>query len=105
MPATLHWFKWEAYWTFFTGFALLAVMYYGNAELYLIDPQVLILSKPAAIGIALATLVGGYAVYEAVCRSPLAKNDLLLSITLLVLLAFAAWGLTRLFSGRGAFIH
>jgi uncharacterized membrane protein len=105
MPATLHWFKWEAYWTWITGFALLAIMYYANAELYLIDPQVMPLSKPAAIGIALATLVGGYALYEALCRSPLSKNDLLLSSVLLILLIIAAWGLTRIFSGRGAFIH
>ena len=105
MPATLHWFKWEAYWTWITGFALLALMYYANAELYLIDPQVLPLSRPAAIGIGLATLVGGYAIYEALCRSPLARRDVLLSAALLVLLAFAAWGLTRLFSGRGAFLH
>jgi uncharacterized membrane protein len=105
MPATLHWFKWEAYWTWITGFALLAIMYYADAELYLIDPQVMPLSKPAAIGIALATLVGGYAIYEGLCRSPLGKNDALLSAVLLILLFFAAWGLTRIFSGRGAFIH
>jgi uncharacterized membrane protein len=105
MPATLHWFKWEAYWTFITGFALLALMYYANAELYLIDPQVMPLSRSAAIGIGLATLVGGYAIYEGLCRSPLARNDLVLSITLLLLLSLAAWGLTRLFSGRGAFLH
>ena len=105
MPATLHWFKWEAYWTFFTGFALLSVMYYGNAELYLIDPQVMPLSKPAAIGVGLATLVAGYSIYEGLCRSPIARNDLVLSATLLILLALTAWGLTRLFSGRGAFIH
>jgi uncharacterized membrane protein len=105
MPATLHWFKWEAYWTFITGFALLALMYYANAELYLIDPQVMPLSKSAAIGIALGTLVGGYAIYEGLCRSPLGKKDFLLSAVLLVLLIFAAWGLSRLFSGRGAFIH
>jgi uncharacterized membrane protein len=105
MPATLHWFKWEAYWTFITGCALLALMYYANAELYLIDPQVMALSKSAAIGIGLATLVGGYAIYEGLCRSPLARNDLVLSITLLLLLSLAAWGLTRLFSGRGAFLH
>jgi uncharacterized membrane protein len=105
MPATLHWFKWEAYWTFITGFALLALMYYGNAELYLIDPQVMPLSKPAAIGIAVATLVGGYAIYEGLCRSPLGRNDFALSLALLLLLALAAWGLTNLFSGRGAFIH
>jgi uncharacterized membrane protein len=105
MPATLHWFKWEAYWTWITGFALLALMYYANAELYLIDPQVMPLSKPAAIGIALATLVGGYAIYEALCRSPLARNDWILSAALLLILGLAAWGLSRVFSGRGAFIH
>ena len=105
MPATLHWFKWEAYWTWITGFALLALMYYANAELYLIDPQVMPLSKPAAIGIGLAFVIGGYAIYEGLCRSPLGNNDRLLSAVLLLLLIFAAWGLTHLFSGRGAFIH
>ena len=106
MPTTLHWFKWEAYWTWMTGFALLALMYYANAELYLIDPQVMPLSKPAAIGISLALIVAGYSIYEGLCRSPVVgENDVLLSAVLLVLLAFAAWGLTRLFSGRGAFIH
>jgi uncharacterized membrane protein len=105
LPATLHWFKWEAYWTWITGFALLVLMYYVNAELYLIDPTVMALSKPAAIAIGVGVMVGGYAVYEGLCRSPLAKNDNLLAAVLLVLLALAAWGLTRIFSGRGAFIH
>jgi uncharacterized membrane protein len=105
MPTTLHWFKWEAYWTWFTGVALLALMYYAAAELYLIDPQVMPLSKPWAIAIGVAFLVGGYSIYEGVCRSPLGRNDFLLSFVILVLLVVAAWGLTRLFSGRGAFIH
>jgi uncharacterized membrane protein len=105
MPASLHWFKWEAYWTWITGFALLVLMYYGNAQLYLIDPQVMALSKTAAIGWGLAWIVGGMVVYEALCRSPLARNDLALSAVLLAALAAAAWGLTQMFSGRGAFIH
>jgi len=105
MPATLHWFKWEAYWTWITGMALLALMYYAAAELYLIDPQVMALSRAWAIGIGLAFIVGGYTVYEGVCRSPLGRNDFLLSLVLLVLLALAAWGLTRIFGGRGAFLH
>jgi len=105
MPATLHWFKWEAYWTWITGMALLALMYYAAAELYLIDPQVMALSRAWAIGIGLAFIVGGYTVYEGVCRSPLGKNEFLLSLVLLVLLALAAWGLTRIFGGRGAFLH
>jgi uncharacterized membrane protein len=105
LPGTLHWFQWEAYWTFFTGFALLATMYYASAELYLIDPQVMPLSKGAAIAISLGTLFGGVAVYEALCRSPLAENDHVLTAALFVVLAFTAWGLTQIFSGRGAFIH
>jgi len=105
MPARLHWFKWEAYWTWFTGIALLALMYYAAAELYLVDPQVMPLSKPWAIGIGIAFLVGGYSIYEGVCRSPLGRNDFLLSFVIFVLLTVAAWGLTRFFSGRGAFIH
>jgi uncharacterized membrane protein len=105
MPATLHWFKWEAYWTWFTGMALLALVYYVQAELYLVDGQVMPLSKPWAIGIGLAFVVGGYSIYEGICRSPLARNDFALGFCLFLLLGLAAWGLTRIFGGRGAFIH
>jgi len=105
LPRVLHWFKWEAYWTWVTGFALLAVMYYANAELYLIDPAVMPLSKPAAIGIGVGSLIVSLVVYEALCRSPLGRNDVLLSLILFIILALTAWGLTKVFSGRGAFIH
>src|SRR3954452_8603585 len=105
LPATLHWFKWEAYWTFFTGFSLLVLVYYYSAELYLIDPAVMVLSKPWAIAYGLGTLVAAVAVYEGLCRSPLSRNDTALAGTLFALLCAAAWGLTHLFSGRGAFLH
>jgi uncharacterized membrane protein len=105
LPKTLHWFKWEAYWTFITGFVLLILIYYVGAELYLIDPAVMKLSSGAAIGIGLGSLVAGLAVYEGLCRSPLARNDLALAAVMFAILALAAWGLTRVFSGRGAFIH
>jgi uncharacterized membrane protein len=105
LPATLHWFKWEAYWTWITGLALLVLMYYANAELYLIDPAVMALSKPAAIGLASGSLIFGLIAYEAVCRSPLGRNEALLSAAIFLLLALAAWGLAQVFSGRGAFIH
>ena len=105
LPRLLHWFKWEAYWTWITGFALLAAMYYASAELYLIDPAVMPLSKPMAIGIGVGSLIVSLAVYEALCRSPLGRNDVLLSLILLAVLALTAWGLTKVFSGRGAFIH
>ncbi|HEY3076367.1 MAG TPA: urate hydroxylase PuuD [Burkholderiales bacterium] len=103
LPATLHWFKWEAYWTWITGFALLVLIYYANAELYLIDPMVMSLSKGAAIGIGIGILVVALAVYEGLCRSPI--NESALAAVLFVLLAAAAWALSQVFSGRGAFIH
>jgi uncharacterized membrane protein len=105
LPKTLHWFKWEAYWTWITGFVLLVLVYYIGADLYLIDPAVMKLSPGAAIGIGLASVVIGLVVYEALCRSPLARNEVVFAAILFVVLALAAWGLTQVFSGRGAFIH
>ena len=105
LPRTLHWFKWEAYWTWITGIALLVAMFYVNAELYLIDPAVMPLSKAPAIGLGLGSLVAGLVIYEGLCRSPLGRHDILLSTSIFLLLALAAWGLTQVFSGRGAFIH
>jgi uncharacterized membrane protein len=105
MPARLHWFKWEAYWTWITGFFLLVIVYYAGAEVYLIDASVMALSKGQAIGIGLASLVVGMVIYEGLCRSPLGKNDINLSLVLFVLLAVLAWGLCQVFGGRGAFIH
>jgi uncharacterized membrane protein len=105
LPKTLHWFKWEAYWTWITGFVLLVLVYYLNAELYLIDPAVMKLSPAAAIGIGLASLVIGLAVYEGLCRSPLVRNEVAFALILFLVLALAAWSLTQVFSGRGVFIH
>jgi uncharacterized membrane protein len=103
LPSTLHWFKWEAYWTWITGFVLLVLVYYLNADLYLIDPQVMKLSPAAAIGVGLGSLVLGLAVYEGLCRAPLGERGLVLA--LLIVLGSAAWALTQIFSGRGAFLH
>jgi uncharacterized membrane protein len=103
LPKTLHWFKWEAYWTWLTGFALLVLVYYLNPELYLIDAQVMKLSPGAAIGIGLGSLVAGLVVYEGLCRSPLGETGL--AVALLAVFALVAWALTQVFSGRGAFIH
>jgi uncharacterized membrane protein len=105
MPATLHWFKWEAYWTWMSGFSLLTLLYYVNAEAYLIDPAVMALSKWQAISIGVGALLAGIAIYEGLCRSPLGRNETALAVVLGVLLTAAAWGLAHVFSGRGAFIH
>jgi len=105
LPPVLHWFYWEAYTTFLSGFFLLCLLYYGQAEVYLIDPTVAALSKPAAIAIGVAFLVGGWLVYDGLCRSPLGRSGPALSAVLTVLLSAAAWALCRLFSGRGAYME
>src|SRR6266702_6403454 len=105
LPRVLHWFYWEAYSTFLSGFFLLGLLYYAQAEVYLIDPRVAALSKPAAIGIGLGFIIGGWVVYDALCRSPLAKSGAWLGCLIALLSSAAAYALCRLFSGRGAFIE
>ncbi len=102
-PAGRPWIMWPAYVAWLTGFALLVAMYYVHAEVYLVDARVMALPKWAAILASLSLLVVGLGVYEAACRA--IRNERTLSTVLLVLLALTAWALTRVFSGRGAFIH
>jgi uncharacterized membrane protein len=105
LPEELIWFKWEAYTTWLSGFALLIVLYYWNAELFLIDREVMDLEPWQAVTIGVVSVAVGYAIYEGLCRSPLGRNDALLALVGCVLLVLAAWGYTRVFSGRGAYIH
>jgi len=105
LPGTLHWFYWEAYSTWLSGFFMLCLLYYRSPGLYLIDPRVLALSPTAAVAIGLATLFGGWFLYDLLCRSPLARRNGVLGAILAALLVFAAWGLCQVFSGRGAFLH
>src|SRR5271167_4805219 len=74
LPASLHWFYWEAYSTFLSGFFLLALLYYAQAEIYLIDPRVASLSKPAAIAIGVGALFVGWASLHAICSCPLPSS-------------------------------
>jgi len=104
LPPTLHWFYWEAYTTWLSGFALLCLLYFLRAEAYLIDPAVAALSKPAAIAIALAFLIAGWLIYDGLCRSPLGRRVGALTAVLAALIAAEAWALCHLFSGRGAFM-
>jgi uncharacterized membrane protein len=105
LPPTLHWFYWEAYSTWLSGFFLLALLYYAQADIYLIDPRVAPLSRPAAIGLSLAFIIGGWVMYDALCKSPLARHGRWLGAVLALLLSAAAFELCRLFNGRGAFIQ
>ncbi|MBI3528459.1 MAG: urate hydroxylase PuuD [Betaproteobacteria bacterium] len=105
LPDPLHWFKWEAYTTWISGFFLLCLMYYVGAEVYLIDRNVADIGKAAAIAIGIGSLAGGWLIYDLLCKSPFGKTDAVLGGVLLVLTVAAAWGLCQVFSGRGAYIH
>ncbi len=104
LPPTLHWFYWEAYTTWLSGFALLCLLYFLRAEGYLIDPAVAALSKPMAIGIAVSCIVASWLIYDTLCRSPLGRHARALAVVVGLALAAEAWGLCQLFSGRGAYM-
>ena len=105
LPTPLHWFKWEAYTTWLSGFALLVLMYYMQAEVYLIDKRVMDLTPVAAVSAGLGCLAITWIAYDLMCRSRLGDNEGLLAAVMFVLLAALAYWLTHMYSGRGAFIH
>jgi uncharacterized membrane protein len=105
MPDELTWFRWEAYATWISGFALVIAIYYAGASLYLIDPAVLAISPATGIAISFAGLVLGWAVYDGLCRSPLGRNETVLAAVGFVFLVALAYASTRIFSARGAFMQ
>lgn len=105
MPDHLTWFKWESYATWLSGFAMLCIVYYGGADLFLIDHSVLELTQLQAIGLSLASLAVGWLLYDFLCKSPLGNNTWGLMIVLYVALVAMAWGYTQVFTGRAAFLH
>jgi uncharacterized membrane protein len=105
LPEDLIWFKWEAYLTWLTGFLLLIVQFYWRADIFLIDPAVMMLEWYDAIAISLGSLAMGWILYDALCRSPLARHPSGLAAGVFLLLVAASWGFTQVFSGRGALIH
>ncbi|WMT86062.1 urate hydroxylase PuuD [Pelagibacterium sp. 26DY04] len=105
LPEHLVWFKWESYTTWLTGFAMLAIVYYAGADLFLIDRTVLDVGAPVAIAISLASLALGWVLYDLLCKSPLGKSQNGLMLVLFVILLAMAWGYTQVFTGRAAFLH
>jgi uncharacterized membrane protein len=104
LPEPLHWFKWEAYTTWLSGFALMIVLYYLNADQYLIDREVADLSAGEAVAISVGLLAAAWIVYDVLCRV-LGSKPLLLAALLLGLVTLAAWGTGHLFSGRAVYIQ
>lgn len=105
MPEHLHWFKYEAYFTWISGFALMAVIYYYGANLYLIDKSKMALSQWQAIGASMGMLAGGWILYDLMCKSPLRKRPGLFAILLFILLTLSAVAAGMMFSDRAAYIQ
>jgi len=100
----LHWFRWEAATTWLSGFALLVVVYYlgGGA---LVDRDIADISISTAVGIGIGVLVLGWLIYDLLMISPLGRNEWLFALIAYILTVATAFGLTRVLSGRAAYIH
>ena len=105
LPDHLTWFKWESYSTWLTGFAMLAVLYYAQAELYLVDRTVADLAPWQAIVLSAGSLAAGWVVYDRLCKVTERANMWALMAVLFVIVVAACWGYMQLFSSRAAFLH
>jgi uncharacterized membrane protein len=103
LPNDLHWFYWESYSTWLSGFALFSVLYLFNPKVFLIDPSVANLTPAVAVILALAFLVVGWLVYDLLCRA-LQKNERVLAVLVVAYVVAAAWAACHLFSGRAAYL-
>jgi uncharacterized membrane protein len=104
-PKELHWFKWEAYTTWISGFALLIIVYYLNAESIMIDKNVSDINSLTAIVISLTFLLGSWFVYDFLCKSKLINNTILFSIICLLLATIISYLLTNIYGSRAAYVH
>ena len=105
LPAALHWFKWEAYWTWISGFALLVVMYYMQSRVYLIDRSVADLAPWQVIGVSVALIAAGWIFYDQLCKQLGLERETWIATAMIAFVAVCAWALSHLFSGRGMYIQ
>ncbi|MEZ5912971.1 MAG: urate hydroxylase PuuD [Paracoccaceae bacterium] len=105
MPDDLVWFKWESYATWLSGFAMLVIVYYLGADIYLIDPEVADLATWQAVLISLGSLGFGWLAYDAICKSRFGEDNTRLMVFLYLVLVVMAWGYTQVFTGRAALLH
>jgi len=104
-PKELHWFKWEAYTTWISGFILLIIVYYLNAEGIMIDKNINDINTFAAIIISLTFLLSSWFIYDFLCKSKLIDNSIFFSITCLILATLVSYILTQIYGSRAAYIH
>ncbi len=105
MPKDLHGFKWEAYTTWISGFLLLSLIFYVGADLNLIDKAKVDLAPWQAIAVGLGSLIAGWLVYDTLCRSRVGQNPRVFGGVWFAVLTAAGYGLTRILSDLGAFMH
>jgi len=105
LPPDLIWYRWEAYLTWVTGFALLILQYYWNADSFLISRSVLPLLPSQAVAISVVSLVAGWLIYDRLCKSAIGASASVLAVAVFALIVAAAWFYGHVFSGRGALIH
>ncbi len=105
IPKTLHWFKYEAYFTWLTGFLLMTIVYYMNAKAFMIDPSVSNIASTTAIWLGIGTVVLGWILYDILCRSSLLQKKKMFALIGFSIVIIISFILSKFLSGRAAFIH
>ena len=105
IPKHLHWFKYEAYFTWLSGFSLLFVVYYFNANAMLIDSNLLDIGSPAAVAIGIGSFIAAWLVYDLLCKTPLVKKAGLFALVGFIIATGFAFFYSHVFSARAAYIH
>ena len=105
LPDILHWFKWEAYLTWITGFAMMILVFYLAPSIYLIDASVSNISPGTAIAISLGSMLFGWLIYDQLCKTKLSENGMLFFWIIFLSLTLLAYVLTHLISAKAAYIH
>ncbi len=105
LPKKLHWFKYEAYFTWLTGFILLILVYYLNAKAFMVDPSVRDINSATAVCIGIGTIIFGWIAYDLLCKSSLVHRKFLFAFTGFLLVTGISIFLSKMLSGRAAFMH
>ncbi|MCP4046673.1 MAG: urate hydroxylase PuuD, partial [Gammaproteobacteria bacterium] len=105
LPPTLHWFKWEAYATWISGMALLIVVFYWNAQTYMLNPLVTGVTPAGSVGIGIGALLSSWVFYDIVCCSRLSRQEWLAGLIIFAWFVLLSWILSTWLSGRAAYIH
>ena len=105
IPKHLHWFKYEAYFTWLSGFCLLFIVYYFNASALLIDKNVLDITATQGILIGVTSFIVAWFMYDLLCKSPLIKKPFWFALIGFAILVGFAWFYSHVFSSRAAYIH